>query len=111
MRSNAVLVIAFVLLISIAVDRRASPQVVTGIDIDGRDGEWISVANDRTDPQGFQIALRQRTVYVGAMPVDGFKYGDRVTVWYRSVAERRFVADKVRVVRGFALHRKEDGVR
>jgi hypothetical protein len=54
-------------------------------------GEWLSFTNDMMDPGGFRITLGERTVYEGA----AIRPGVVVTVWYRSVAERRPVADKV----------------
>jgi hypothetical protein len=55
----------------------------------------ISGRCGRGRPRGVEIALRE-TVYDGD-PAD-IKGGVRVTVWYRSVGERRPVADIVRVL-------------
>lgn len=59
-------------------------------------GVAIAIANEQTDPGGFPISLRNHTVYQGV--IDTIKSGDRVTIWYRLVGERRPVADKVLVL-------------
>jgi hypothetical protein len=51
---------------------------------------------------GFEIALRETTAYEGSP--SAITRGARVTVWYRSIGERRFVADKVRVLANAATH-------
>lgn len=105
----ASLVVAFVVL-SVLIDSGASTQVVvTGTVAEFQAGEWISVVNEQADPRGFPIALRDTTVYEGrehdsAIVPAAIKPGVRVTVWYRSVAERRLVADKVRVLANAATH-------
>jgi len=77
-------------------DRGAAGQrVITGTVIEWQVAELISVANQQTDPGGVRIALR-KTVY--ECDPRAIKPGIRVTVWYRSVGERRPVADKVRVL-------------
>ena len=90
----ASLAIAFVMISALA-DRGSVQRVVTGTVAQYVAGQWISVANDTTDPMGFQIALRQTTAYEGDRA--RIRAGMRVTVWYRSAAERRPLADKVRV--------------
>jgi len=91
----ATLFVAFVLL-SLPADRGAAGQrVITGTVIEWQVAELISVANQQTDPGGVRIALR-KTVY--ECDPRAIKPGIRVTVWYRSVGERRSVADKVRVL-------------
>jgi hypothetical protein len=88
-------VVVALVVISALTGRDAAQRVVTGT-VDGYvNGQWISVANETTDPAGFQIALRETTAWEGNPVL--IKRGIRVTVWYRSVAERRPVADKVRV--------------
>jgi hypothetical protein len=88
----ASLVIAFVML-SVLIDNGATQRVVIGTVGEFEPGEWMSVANDSTR---VRLALRETTVYDGNTAA--IKPGVRVTVWYRSVAERRPVADKVRVL-------------
>ena len=95
----ASLVVALVVLSALA-DRRAPPRIVTGTIREFEAGEWLSVATYTTDPKGFPIALRETTAYEGNPAA--IKPGARVTIWYRSVGERRFVADKVRVLRDSA---------
>jgi hypothetical protein len=95
------LVVAFVVLSALA-DRRAPQRIVTGTIREFEAGEWLSVAPYATDPKGFPIALREMTAYEGSPAA--IKPGARVTVWYRSVGERRFVADKVRVFADAATH-------
>ena len=97
----ASLAVAFVV-VSVLADGGATPRVVTGTVTKFEAGEWMSVANQRTDPIGFPIALRDTTAYEGSPAA--IKPGARVTVWYRSVGERRFVADKVRVLADAAPH-------
>ena len=91
----ASLVVAFVVVSALA-DRGRVQRVVTGTVGAYVAGERITVANETTDPMGFQIALRDTTAYEGDPAA--IKPGIRVTVWYRSAAERRPLADKVRVV-------------
>jgi hypothetical protein len=91
----AALVLAFVA-ISVLVDRGAGGQrIVTGTVTRWQAGETISVANEETGPESVILALRQ-TVYEGDPAA--IEPGVRVTVWYRSVGERRPVADRVRVL-------------
>ena len=90
----ATLFVAFVVL-SVVADRGAAGQhVMTGTVIEWQVAESIAVANEQTDPGGVRIALRE-TVY--ERDPRAIKPGVRVTVWYRSVGERRLVADKVSV--------------
>jgi hypothetical protein len=97
----ASLVVAFIVL-SVLADRSAPQRIVTGTIREFEAGEWLSVASYRTDPKGFPVALRETTAYEGSPPA--IKTGARVTIWYRSVGERRFVADKVRVLADAAPH-------
>ena len=91
----ATLFVAFVVL-SLLADRGAARQrVITGTVIEWQVAESIAVANERTDPGGVRIALRE-TVY--DRDPRAIKPGIRVTVWYRSVGEHRPVADKVSVI-------------
>ena len=89
------LVVTFVVF-SVLSEKRATQHTVTGTVTEFRTSEWISVAHGTTDPMGFPIAVRETTAYEGNRAA--IKAGIRVTVWYRSVGERRFVADKVRVL-------------
>jgi hypothetical protein len=97
----ASLVVAFIVL-SVLADRSAPQRIVTGTIREFEAGEWLSVATYKTDPKGFPIALRETTAYEGSPTA--IKTGARVTIWYRSVGERRFVADKVRVLSDAAPH-------
>ena len=91
----AMLFVAFVVM-SLLADRGAAVQrVMTGIVVEWQAAESIVIARAPTDPRGFQIALRD-TVYDG--DPRAIKPGVRVTVWYRSVGERRPLADKVSVL-------------
>ena len=92
----ATLFVAFVVL-SLLADRGGAGQrgVITGTVIDWQAAQLIAVARDRRDPRGIRIALRE-TAYDGDPRV--IKPGTRVTVWYKSVGERRPVADKVSVL-------------
>jgi hypothetical protein len=97
----ASLVVALVVASALA-DRGRAQRVVTGTVAEYVAGEWISVANETTDPMGFQIALRATAAFEGDPAL--IKPGTRVTVWYRSAAERRPLADKVRVLTEAATH-------
>lgn len=91
----ALMVFTFVVF-SVLADKRATQRSVTGTVTEFRASEWISVANDQTGRRGFPIAVRESTAYEGTRAA--IKPGARVTVWYRSVGERRSVADRVRVL-------------
>jgi len=91
----ASLVVALVVASALA-DRGSVQRVLTGTVGEHLAGEWISVANQTTDPMGVQIALRKSTAFEGDPAL--IKPGIRVTVWYRSVGERRPLADRVRLV-------------
>jgi hypothetical protein len=100
----ASLVVAFVVLSLLFDNGAASRRVVTGTVAAFQRGESISVIRYRTDPTGLQIALRNTTVYEGpeynaTLNQEAIRSGVRVAVWYRSVGERRPVADRVRVLR------------
>jgi hypothetical protein len=85
--------VVFVVLSRLA-DGGARATVVTGMVTEWKAGELIAVANEQTDPDGVRITLRD-TVYEGDS--SAIKPGVFVTVWFKSVGERRFVADTVRV--------------
>jgi hypothetical protein len=87
--------VAFVALSALA-DRHAPQHMVSGTIRESDAGEWLSVATHTTDRKGVPIALRETTVYEGSPAA--IKPGARVTIWYRIVGERRFVADRVRVL-------------
>jgi len=91
----ASLVVAFVLL-SARAYHGAPQHSVTGTLVEFEAYQWIAVATEPTRPKGVQIALRKTTIYERNQTA--LKPGIRVTVWYRGVGERRFVADKVRVL-------------
>jgi hypothetical protein len=99
-RSIAVL-IAFVVLSSLADSGRLTRRVVAGRVVDWQEGDSISVTNDRTDPVGFRIGLRG-AVYEG--DPSAIRSGVRVTVWYKIVGERRPVATKVSVLADSAMN-------
>jgi hypothetical protein len=86
----ASLVVAFVVL-SVLADRGVSTQrIATGTVAEVHAGEWMLVANEG---MRLPVALGETTAYEGNPA--SIKTGIRVTVLYRSVAERRPVADKV----------------
>ena len=88
----ASLVVSFVVL-SVLADNGATQGTLIGTVSELEAGEWMSVA---TDSRRIRVALRETTVY-DSNPA-ALKPGVRVTVRYRSVAERRPVADHVRVL-------------
>ena|SRR5688572_5462333 len=85
-----------VVLLSVVADRTTSRQsVATGTVAEVHGSEWMLVTN-----QGMRlpVAFRASTKYEGSRAA--ITPGARVTVWYRSVGERRPVADKVRTFDG-----------
>jgi len=88
----ASVVVAFVVLSVFADSGRSTQRVATGTVAEFHTGEWMVVTNTG---MRLPVALRETTAYEGN-PAD-IKPGIRVTVWYRGVAERRPVADKVRM--------------
>lgn len=102
----ALLAVAFVVL-SVLADSGARPVVLTGAVTQYRAGEWIAIANDQTGPVSVQIAVRETTVFesraIRAADVpEAIGPGAVVTVWSRSVGERRAVADRVRLLKAAA---------
>jgi hypothetical protein len=92
MRVTAI-VVAFVGL-SLVTDRSSREQrTFSGNILRWRVGEYITVSQASTDLRGFTIGLHRNTVIDGNL-----ESGARVTVWYRNVAERRLMADRVRVL-------------
>lgn len=91
----ASVLVAFVLLSALAYEG-APQRVVTGTIRESKTREWLTVATHTMEPKGFPIALRKTTIYEGNH--SALKPGNRVTVWYRGVGERHFVADRVRVL-------------
>ena len=89
----ASVLVAFIVLSVFADSGRSTQSVATGTVAEVHAGEWMLVAD-----QGMRVhvALRETTVYEGNPAA--IKPGIRVTVWYRGVAERRPVADKVRML-------------
>jgi hypothetical protein len=94
MRYALVLVVAFVALSALADRGAGSQRVATGTVAEVHAGAWMLVANEG---MSLPVALGETTAYEGNPAT--IKPGIRVTVWYRSVGERRPVADKVRVLR------------
>jgi hypothetical protein len=99
---TASLALTFVLSM-LTANGAASQRVLTGTVTQFRPGHTISVMNASTDPCGVQIALRNTAFYDdrgndARLSLATIDTGARVTVWYRSVGERRPIADKVRVL-------------
>ena len=89
----ALLVVAFVVLSVLADSGRATQRVQTGTVAEVHAGEWMLVTDVG---MRLPVALVEATVYDGNPAA--ITPGIRVTVWYRGVAERRPVADKVRLL-------------
>jgi hypothetical protein len=89
----ASLVVAFVVLWILAYSGASTQHIATGTVAEVHAGEWMLVANEG---MRLPVALRETTAYEGNPAA--IKTGLRVTVWYRNVAERRPVADKVRIL-------------
>ena len=90
MRTFIALLFAAVVVLSVCRQGTSTQLVATGTVAEIHHGEWMMVV----DPgMRLPVALVGKTTYEG----DRFaiKPGTRVTVWYRGVAERRPVADKV----------------
>jgi hypothetical protein len=83
-------------LLSVLTHRATPQRITTGTIIESQAGEWIAVASEQTDPRGFRITLREATTFEGNPAA--LRTGAHVTVWWRSVGERSFVADRVRVL-------------
>jgi hypothetical protein len=90
----ASLVVAFVVLSALAYPG-APRHSITGTIVQLKAGEWIAVASEQQGHSDLQIALRATTAYEGNP--EALHTGAGVTVWWKSVGERHFVADKVRV--------------
>ena len=84
----ASLIVGFVVLSILADGGGSTQRVATGTIADVHAGEWMLVLNER---MRLPVALGETTTYEGNPAA--IKTGIRVTVWYRSVAERRPVAD------------------
>jgi hypothetical protein len=96
LRTSAMLLVAFVVISSLA-DRGANRErVITGTVVEWRADQSIKVVNQASDPRGFQIALRN-TIYDGDPAA--IRPGVRVTVWFKLVGERAPLAARVQVHR------------
>jgi|SoiMethySBSTD1v2_1073268.scaffolds.fasta_scaffold01311_19 hypothetical protein len=85
------------LAVALALTNSGSTQrVLTGTVGKYVTGQLISIGNETTDPRGVQLTLRETTAFEGDPAL--IKPGIRVTVWYRGVAERRLLVDRVRVL-------------
>ena len=84
------LVVALVVLSVLADSGAATQRVATGTVAEIHVGDWMLVANEC---MRLAVALDETTAYEGDPAA--LEPGVRVIVWYRSVAERRPVADKV----------------
>ena len=91
----ASLVLALVVVSALAY-RGAPQRSTTGTVVQFEAGEWIAVANENTDPSGLRIALRKGTTYQGSS--NAIQTGVSVIVFWKSVGERYFVADQVRLL-------------
>jgi len=89
----ASLVVAFVVLSVLADSGVSTQRIDTGVVAEVHAGEWMLVANEG---MRLPVALSEMTAYEG--DPDAIESGIGVTVWYRHVAERRPVADKVRIL-------------
>ena len=95
----ASLVVAFVVLSILADGGRSTQRVATGTIADVHADEWMLVLNEH---MRIPVAFGETTAYEGNPAA--IKTGSRVTVWYRFVAERRPVADKVRIHGDAPIH-------
>jgi hypothetical protein len=96
------LLLVIALLFILSDEGESEQRALTGSVSEFHAGLSIRVTNEQTDPTGVQIALRHGTVYENgeddaAVTARAITPGVRVTVWYRTVGERRPIADRVRV--------------
>jgi hypothetical protein len=89
----ALLTVGFVVLWVLAERGTSTQSVASGTVAEVHAGDWILVTHPG---MRLPVTLRETTTYEGN-PAD-LKPGIRVTVWYRGVAERRPVADRVRLL-------------
>ncbi len=89
----ALLAVGFVVLLVLAERGTSTQHVATGTVAEIHAGEWMLVAHPG---MRLPVTLRETTMYEGNPAA--IKPGIRVSVWYRGVAERRPVADRVRVL-------------
>jgi hypothetical protein len=68
------------------------PRAITGTVRDWQPGQSISVLRGPDDPVGITFSLRN-AVYDDSAAI---RLGGRVTVWYKTVGERRLLASRVR---------------
>jgi hypothetical protein len=87
----ALLIVALVVLLSALVERRPPQRTMTGTVAEFRAGDRITVGD-----MSMTFVLRQSTTFEGNP--SGFSPGRRVQVWWRSVADRQPVAERVRVL-------------
>jgi hypothetical protein len=91
--------VATLLVLWVVLSRLANPgapeQILAGKAIEYEHGQWIGIANERTDPGGVRIRLREATIFDGQKQIER---GAPVIVWYRSLADRHPIADRVRVL-------------
>ena len=90
-KTHALLTALLFMIASAVAERRAPQRELTGTIAAWRPGEFITLARDAG---AITLTLRD-TVYDNG-PV--IQPGARVRVLYRSVGERRFIADHVRVI-------------
>ena len=76
--------------------RGAARHSITSTIVQFKAEEWIAVASEQPGLSDLEIALRSTTAYEG--DPEALRPGTRMTVWWKSVGERRFVADKVRLL-------------
>ena len=90
-KTHALLTAALFVVVSAVAERRAPQRELTGTIAAWRPGEFITLARD----SGAITVTLRNTVYDGDSALEP---GARVRVLYRSIGERRFVADHVRVI-------------
>src|SRR4051812_18622047 len=89
------LIVALVTVWAVTDRTASSDRMATGTVDEVHPGDWMLVTNGGMK---LPVALRQTTTYDGDPAA--LATGARVTVWYRNLAERRMVANRVRILAG-----------
>jgi hypothetical protein len=88
-----VLIVVLVAVLAVTDRSASSDRMAMGTVAEVHPGDWMLVTNDG---MRLPVALHRTTAYDGDPAA--LITGARVTVWYRNVAERRMVANRVRIL-------------
>ena len=97
MRGRTPMLVAALCLLYAQLDQpRSRLQQHVGVVTDYEPGEWMAVDPDLESYSPIILTIRNRTKFEGNRLL--LQPGVRVVVFYRSVAERRPVAERVRIL-------------